>query len=71
MSPYAALDGFGPEVSDATTAITSAVAPPEQYQDRGAGVRVIGVESSDVINGHGDISVPATYWMLLSQVARS
>ncbi len=71
MSPYAALGGFGPEVSDSTITITPAVAPPEHYEYGGPDVRVIGVDSSDVIKGHGEISVPATYWMLLSQVARS
>jgi hypothetical protein len=64
---YAALGGFGPGgLSDEGT-VEPAQDPGEPYA-HGDRARVIGVESSRVISGHGDISNPWTWWMLVDQI---
>lgn len=68
-SRYAALGGFGPGGLDGEATVVPA-APPGARYPLGAGARVIGVEASSVISGHGDISNPSTWWMLLDQVAQ-
>jgi hypothetical protein len=45
--------------------------PAEAYATPPAAIRVLAVESSDVISGHSDVSNPATHWMLLSQTSRA
>lgn len=68
---YAALGGFGPGgVEGEVTRVVAAV-PPHPYDPPEPGSRLVAVEASTVIKGHGEVQVPATFWMLLTQVARS
>jgi hypothetical protein len=67
-SRYAALGGFGPGAVDGQTVQVLARLPAEPYPAVPAGIRVVAVESSEFIKGHGDISNEATHWMLLNQV---
>jgi hypothetical protein len=57
---YGALGGFGPQASNATVVKIAAVG--NTYDLSGNG-RIIGVDGTGVIKGHGDISQPATWWM--------
>ena len=66
-SKYAALGGFGPQLVDELRSITGVVQPPRRYDTAGAG-RILAVDGSEVIGGHGDIGTPATAWMLNSQL---
>ena len=68
-SPYAALGGFGPGGVAEESVMIKALVPPQAYPAFTSEVRVVGVESSDVIGGHGDIANDATFWMLLNQLA--
>jgi len=68
-SPYAALGGFGPDGVAEESVVIKALAPPQAYPTFAKEVRVVAVESSDVIGGHGDIANDATFWMLLNQLA--
>lgn len=60
VSKYGALGGFGPQPS---------LAPPQLILDPGvayqfgAGGRVLGIQATRKISGHGDISNPATWWL--------
>ncbi len=65
---YAALGGFGPGGIDGQAVEVLARLPAEPYAAEPAGIRVVAVESTDFIKGHGDISNDATHWMLLNQV---
>ncbi len=65
-SRYSALGGYGPLGQQAT--IVDAVEPPEPYKFPANPTRVIGIQASGVIAGHGDVTSPATAWMLLNQV---
>ena len=67
-SKYAALGGFGPQRVDDIASITGVVQPPHRYPTAGAG-RILAVDASEVIGGHGDVVSPATAWMLASQLA--
>jgi hypothetical protein len=60
---YGALGGFGPQASNSTVVNISAVG--SEYELSGSG-RVIGVDGTGTIKGHGDISQPATWWMAYS-----
>ena len=69
-SKYAALGGFGPD------GCTSAECRFEDIRDVGiaydlspAALRIIGLRADGAIHGHGDISVPATWWALYNQVS--
>ncbi len=68
---YAALGGFGPGRIDGEASVVVAAVPPTAYVTPPPGARVVAVESSNVIAGHGEVTVPGTYWMLLTQVARA
>lgn len=68
---YAALGGFGPGGIDGEAVEVPARLPAEPYAAAAAGIRVVAVESSEFISGHGDISNDATHWMLLNQVSRA
>lgn len=69
-SRYAALGGFGPRGADDETDVQSARAPGVPYPPTTDRVRIVALESSDVIDGHGDVVNDATAWMLLSQLTR-
>jgi hypothetical protein len=60
---YGALGGFGPQASNAKVVTISAVG--SDY-DLSGNARIIGVDGTGVIKGHGDISQPATWWMAYS-----
>ena len=64
---YAALGGFGPGELGEEATVEAAHDPGEPYP-RPPHARVVGIEASRVISGHGDVSNPATWWMLLDQV---
>jgi len=68
---YAALGGFGPGGIDDEVSVIRAAIPPSPYPDPPSGARVVAVDASDVIKGHGEVQVPGTFWMLLTQVART
>jgi pimeloyl-ACP methyl ester carboxylesterase len=68
---YAALGGFGPGGIEGEVSKVLATLPPQNYAMPEPGKRVIAVEASNVIKGHGEVQVPGTFWMLLTQVARS
>ncbi len=68
---YAALGGFGPGGIEGEVSKVVATLPPQNYAMPEPGKRVIAVEASNVIKGHGEVQVPGTFWMLLTQVARS
>lgn len=65
-SRYSALGGYGPAEED-DVGWVQAQLPGSRYSGP-AGARIWGVEASDVISGHGDVSNPATWWMLWDQV---
>jgi len=60
-SDYGALGGFGPQATAAR--IVDIQAPVKRY-DLSIPERVIGLRSSSVIRGHGDINHPETCWAL-------
>lgn len=59
-SRYAAMGGFGPQASGAR--FTSIQDPGGDY-DFGDGTRILAVNGTRTISGHGDISNPATWWL--------
>jgi pimeloyl-ACP methyl ester carboxylesterase len=68
-SEYAALGGFGPSgLSDADCQFIAIKRAGERY-DFGIAREVIALNGDEAIAGHGDISVPATWWALHCQVA--
>ena len=66
-SKYAALGGYGPRGQGCATA--KLLAPGVAYNFDPA-VKVYGLDGSEFIPGHGDISKPATWWALQSLVSR-
>lgn len=68
---YAALGGFGPGGIEDEVLRVDAMVPPQAYGTPDPGTRVVAVEASEVIAGHGEVQVPGTFWMLLTQVTRS
>lgn len=63
-SDYAALGGFGPSgLDDGECSFIPMPAIGQSYVLDG-GHEVHALEADDVIGGHGDISVPATWWAL-------
>ncbi|QSX76932.1 hypothetical protein [Agrilutibacter solisilvae] len=62
-SIYGALGGFGPQEADA---VVVRIKPAGEAYDFGAGGRLVGVEGTGTITGHGDISKPATWWLAYS-----
>ena len=65
-SPYGALGGFGPQ--DTVARIIDIQAAGKPYALNGP-EKVIGLRSSSVIGGHGDINRPETWWALYCLVA--
>ena len=57
---YGALGGFGPQASNAT--VVKIAAAGGDY-DLSGSARIIGVDGTGIIKGHGDISQPATWWL--------
>lgn len=59
-SLYGALGGFGPQEADATIVQIHDEADPYAFP---AGGRLLGVQATRTISGHGDISNPSTWWL--------
>ena len=59
-SLYGALGGFGPQASGETIVD---IKDEKQPYDLGKGGRIIGVQGSRTISGHGDINNPSTWWL--------
>lgn len=66
-SKFAALGGFGPR--RAGEELIDILDPGTEY-DLDDAVEVYGVDGSRTIAGHGDISVPSTWWALHTLAAR-
>ncbi|HEX5632827.1 MAG TPA: hypothetical protein VFX50_06340, partial [Gemmatimonadales bacterium] len=66
-SRYAALGGYGPR--EAREKLVP-IQPPGQAYALDPAVKVYGLQAHEAIRGHGDISNPATWWALYSQVRR-
>lgn len=66
-SRYSALGGFGPGELGTEAKVVPAQDPGQRYELNGR-ERVIGIDASQVISGHGDVSNRWTWWMLLNQV---
>lgn len=62
---FGALGGFGPQP---LLTVPQPILDPGQPYDFGKGGRVLGIESTRKINGHGDISNPATWWLAYANV---
>jgi hypothetical protein len=60
---YGALGGFGPQASNATVVNIS---PAGSEYDLSGSARIIGIDGTGTIKGHGDISQPVTWWMAYS-----
>ncbi len=59
-SRYAALGGFGPQ--DSGAAMLDILDPGADY-DLSGGSRIVGVNGTRTIAGHGDITNPSTWWL--------
>jgi hypothetical protein len=66
-SIYAALGGYGPSLHDGDAQIIKILDPVNKYSFAPQ-YRIYGLESNNVINGHGEIANRYTYWALYSQV---
>jgi hypothetical protein len=62
-SRFGALGGYGPQASNAT--VLSILDPVNPY-DFSGGNRIVGVDGSRTIGGHGDISHPSAWWLAYS-----
>ncbi|TFY85150.1 hypothetical protein DYL59_26535 [Pseudomonas kairouanensis] len=62
-SKYGALGGFGPQPPQEPATY---IKDPLDAYDFGAGGRVVGIQGSRTISGHGDISNPSTWWLAYS-----
>lgn len=62
-SRFGALGGFGPQASNATF---DAIRDPLSEYDLSGTARIVGVDGSRTISGHGAISQPSTWWAAYS-----
>lgn len=67
-SRYAALGGCGPHGAEPDTETLTARLLPQRYGFTATGKRIVAIDGTDVIRGHGDVATAATAWALLSQV---
>jgi hypothetical protein len=68
-SPYAALGGFGPAgLSDAELQVFPIQAPATRYALKAPPPKVCALNGDTSITGHGDVSIPATWWALFQQL---
>lgn len=67
--PHAALGGYGP-VGCAGDCDDMTMPGPSEGYSLPAGAKVVGLNGTAYIAGHGDISNAATWWALYSQVAQ-
>ena len=61
---YAALGGFGPRGLADRSKIVDVLDPVARYDLPAGGVRVVGIDASRTIPGHGEVSNESTWWML-------
>lgn len=70
-STYAALGGFGPAgLSEAELHVFNIQAPAMRYTLGTPRPKVCALNGDSAITGHGDVSVPATWWALFQQLER-
>jgi pimeloyl-ACP methyl ester carboxylesterase len=69
-SRYAALGGYGPGGCESDCRETAMKVVGEHYPLGGDVPKIYGVNGSQAILSHGDISNPFTWWALYDQVAR-
>lgn len=68
-STYAALGGFGPAgLSKAELQVFNIQAPPMRYKLETPPPKVCALNGDTAITGHGEVSVPSTWWALFQQV---
>ena len=68
-SKYAALGGYGPAgCADGEVSDQPILAAGSDYDLKRPGLRLIALQADDAIAGHGEISVPATWWALQQQI---
>jgi hypothetical protein len=68
-STYAALGGFGPAgLSDDELQVLDINPPATRLALRDPLPKVCALNGDSVITGHGDISIPSTWWALFQQV---
>lgn len=68
-SQYAALGGFGPDgCSEAECEYVRIHHVGDDYALRDNPHRIIALQSNEAISGHGEVSVPETWWALYNQV---
>jgi hypothetical protein len=68
-SAYAALGGYGPAgLTGAELQVLDMTAPTTRYEVREPPPKVVALRGDRAISGHGEISVPATWWALFQQV---
>ncbi|HYW30096.1 MAG TPA: alpha/beta hydrolase [Gemmatimonas sp.] len=66
---YAALGGYGPEgCADGECEYLPIRTLPDRYELADSARRIFALRSDDAISGHGNISVPQTWWALYNQV---
>lgn len=68
-SEFSALGGYGPAGLTTTELQVLKIAPPPTPLEVRAGARVCALNGNELIAGHGEVSVPATWWSLFQQVA--
>jgi hypothetical protein len=59
-SRFAAMGGYGPQAAGARFV---SIQDPGGAYDLGGGTRILAVNGTRTIGGHGDISSPATWWL--------
>ena len=70
-STYAALGGFGPAgLSETELQVFNILAPATRYTLATPRPKVCALNGDSVITGHGEVSVPATWWALFQQLER-
>ena len=68
-SQYAALGGYGPDgCRDGEQTVEVIRAVGDDYALKKPGIRIIALQADEAIKGHGDVSVPETWWALFNQV---
>jgi hypothetical protein len=68
-STYAALGGFGPAgLSDEELQVLEINPPATRFALRAPRPKVCALNGDKVISGHGDVSIPSTWWALFQQV---
>jgi hypothetical protein len=68
-STYAALGGFGPAgLSENELQVLDINPPATRFALRDPLPKVCALNGDNVITGHGDISIPSTWWALFQQI---